>query len=34
LKRTLTDHGANVLRDRIYAAVHRGDVYQWAASRQ
>jgi phenylalanyl-tRNA synthetase alpha chain len=31
LERTLTDHDANVLRDRVYAAVHRGDVYQWAA---
>jgi phenylalanyl-tRNA synthetase alpha chain len=32
LERTLTDQDANVLRDRIYAAVHRGSVYQWAAS--
>lgn len=31
LERTLTDHDANVLRDRVYAAVHRGAVYQWAA---
>jgi phenylalanyl-tRNA synthetase alpha chain len=30
LERTLTDHDANVLRDRIHAAVHRGTVYQWA----
>lgn len=32
LERTLTDRDANVLRDRIYAAVHRGSVYQWAAA--
>lgn len=32
LERTLTDHDANVLRDRVYAAVHRGTVYQWAAA--
>ncbi|HXR70555.1 hypothetical protein [Actinocrinis sp.] len=31
LERTLTDHDANVLRDRVYGAVHRGAVYQWAA---
>ncbi|HEU5354754.1 MAG TPA: hypothetical protein VFU65_09850 [Actinocrinis sp.] len=31
LERTLTDHDANVLRDRVYGAVHRGTVYQWAA---
>ncbi len=30
LDRTLTDHDANVLRDRIYAAVHKGAVHQWA----
>ncbi|WP_261717284.1 hypothetical protein [Streptomyces sp. FZ201] len=30
--RTLTDQEANVLRDRIYAAVHQGSAYQWAAS--
>ena len=30
LERTLTDHDANVLRDRIYAAIHRGTVHQWA----
>jgi len=30
LDRTLTDHDANVLRDRIYAAVHKGTVHQWA----
>nr|WP_282971439.1 hypothetical protein [Actinospica acidithermotolerans] len=33
LERTLTDHEANVLRDRIYAAVHRGGARQWAATR-
>lgn len=32
LERTLTDHDANVLRDRIYAAVHRGSTHQWATS--
>ncbi|MGH3415646.1 MAG: hypothetical protein ACRDSS_04200 [Actinocrinis sp.] len=32
LERTLTDHDANVLRDRIYAAVHRGTVHQWAVT--
>lgn len=32
LERTLTDHDANVLRDRIYAAIHRGSVHQWATS--
>lgn len=32
LERTLTDHDANVLRDRIYAAIHRGTVHQWAAA--
>ncbi|MBS2963225.1 hypothetical protein KGA66_09220 [Actinocrinis puniceicyclus] len=32
LERTLTDHEANLLRDRIYAAVHRGTAYQWAAT--
>lgn len=31
LERTLTDHDANVLRDRIYAAIHRGATHQWAA---
>jgi phenylalanyl-tRNA synthetase alpha chain len=30
LNRTLTDHDANLLRDRIYAAVHRGTAHQWA----
>ncbi|HEX2316218.1 MAG TPA: hypothetical protein VHJ17_20930 [Thermomonospora sp.] len=33
LHRTLSDPEANVLRDRIYAALHRGTVHQWAASR-
>ncbi|HEV2344586.1 MAG TPA: hypothetical protein VGS97_10875 [Actinocrinis sp.] len=32
LERTLTDHDANVLRDRIYAAIHRGTVHQWAVT--
>lgn len=32
LERTLTDHEANRLRDRIYAALHRGDAHEWAAS--
>ncbi|WP_067536395.1 PheS-related mystery ligase SrmL [Nocardia crassostreae] len=31
LNRALTDHHANQLRDRIYAAVHQGDAYEWAA---
>jgi phenylalanyl-tRNA synthetase alpha chain len=31
LDRTLTDGEANELRDRIYAAVHRGEARQWAA---
>ncbi|MBV8930993.1 MAG: hypothetical protein JO285_00315, partial [Kutzneria sp.] len=30
LDRTLTDREANLLRDRVYAAVHRGSVHQWA----
>ncbi|MEU0535955.1 hypothetical protein [Amycolatopsis tolypomycina] len=30
LDRTLSDHEANVLRDRAYAALHRGSVHQWA----
>jgi phenylalanyl-tRNA synthetase alpha chain len=30
LDRTLTGQEANSLRDRIYAAIHRGSVYQWA----
>jgi phenylalanyl-tRNA synthetase alpha chain len=31
LERTLTHQEANVLRDRIYAALHRGPVFEWAA---
>jgi phenylalanyl-tRNA synthetase alpha chain len=31
LERTLTDDQANRLRDRIYAALHRGSAHQWAA---
>jgi phenylalanyl-tRNA synthetase alpha chain len=31
LERTLTDEQANRLRDRIYAALHRGSAHQWAA---
>ncbi|MFB9902375.1 PheS-related mystery ligase SrmL [Allokutzneria oryzae] len=34
LDRTLSDSEANVLRDRIYAAVHRGDRHQWATERR
>ncbi|MFH8760360.1 PheS-related mystery ligase SrmL [Streptomyces atroolivaceus] len=30
LDRTLTDLEANLLRDRIYAAVHQGSTHQWA----
>ena len=30
LERTLTDEEANVLRDRIYAALHQGKVCEWA----
>lgn len=30
---TMTNAEANVLRDRIYAALHQGDAHQWAASR-
>ena len=32
LERTLTDQEANQLRDRIYAALHRGSNHQWAGS--
>lgn len=32
LDRTLTDAEANQLRDRIYAALHRGSAAQWATS--
>jgi len=28
---TLTDGEANVLRDRVYAAIHDGSVHQWTA---
>jgi phenylalanyl-tRNA synthetase alpha chain len=31
LERTLTAPEANALRDRIYAALHRGTAHQWAA---
>jgi phenylalanyl-tRNA synthetase alpha chain len=31
LERTMTDEEANLLRDRAYAALHRGGVHQWAA---
>jgi phenylalanyl-tRNA synthetase alpha chain len=31
--RALTDDDANVLRDRVYAAVHEGPVTEWAAAR-
>lgn len=31
LERTLTDANANELRDRIYAALHRGSAHEWAA---
>jgi tRNA synthetases class II core domain (F)/Ferredoxin-fold anticodon binding domain len=35
LERTLPDEEANRMRDRIYAALHRGSAHQWAArSRQ
>jgi phenylalanyl-tRNA synthetase alpha chain len=29
--KTLTDAEANALRDRVYAVIHEGSVYQWAA---
>lgn len=32
LDRTLTSEQANILRDRIYADLHTGDVSQWAAA--
>ena len=32
LERTLTTDDANRLRDRIYAALHRGRRYQWAGA--
>lgn len=31
LERTLTSDEANRLRDRVYAALHEGQVYQWAS---
>jgi phenylalanyl-tRNA synthetase alpha chain len=31
LERTLTDEDANRMRDRVYAALHRGSAHQWAA---
>jgi phenylalanyl-tRNA synthetase alpha chain len=31
LDRTLTSEEANALRDRVYAAVHEGDAWQWAS---
>jgi phenylalanyl-tRNA synthetase alpha chain len=31
LERTLTDKEANRMRDRVYAALHRGDAHQWAS---
>ncbi len=33
LERTLTDAEANVLRDRIYAAIHQGTAAQWTSER-
>jgi phenylalanyl-tRNA synthetase alpha chain len=33
LERTLTDDEANVLRDRIYAAIHEGSEWLWASER-
>jgi phenylalanyl-tRNA synthetase alpha chain len=30
LDRTLTDQDANLLRDRVYAAVHQGSAHQWS----
>ncbi|MEU4247206.1 hypothetical protein AB0F15_07345 [Amycolatopsis sp. NPDC026612] len=32
LDRTLSDHEANVLRDRAYAALHQGSAGEWAGS--
>jgi phenylalanyl-tRNA synthetase alpha chain len=31
LDRTLSDHEANVMRDRVYAALHQGTAHEWAA---
>jgi phenylalanyl-tRNA synthetase alpha chain len=33
LDRTLTDEDANMLRDRIYEAIHEGNVWTWASGR-
>jgi phenylalanyl-tRNA synthetase alpha chain len=33
LERSLTDDEANELRDRVYAAIHRGSKHQWAGTR-
>jgi phenylalanyl-tRNA synthetase alpha chain len=30
LERTLTDREANLLRDRVYAAIHQGSAHQWS----
>ena len=32
LRRTLTSDEANALRDRVYAALHEGSAYEWAAA--
>jgi phenylalanyl-tRNA synthetase alpha chain len=32
LERTLTDDEANLLRDRIYRALHRGSAQEWTTS--
>ncbi|HEX3307097.1 MAG TPA: hypothetical protein VHS32_12675 [Streptosporangiaceae bacterium] len=32
LEKTLTNEAANVLRDRIYLAIHQGTQYQWAVT--
>ncbi|MDQ4028044.1 MAG: hypothetical protein M3214_08360, partial [Actinomycetota bacterium] len=32
LERTLTAERANKLRDEIYAAIHEGEVHQWASN--
>ncbi|GAA2111360.1 hypothetical protein GCM10009759_53320 [Kitasatospora saccharophila] len=32
LERTLTDADANLLRDRVHAALHQGTVHQWAST--
>jgi phenylalanyl-tRNA synthetase alpha chain len=33
LERSLTDDEANELRDRVYAAIHRGSAHEWAGTR-